>query len=67
MKIVSSITNLRYYVISLSKAKNVVRFQGFRYHNDSEAVRNNKGFTDFFFFFFTELLEPLTINDLLWE
>ena len=29
-----------------------------------EAVRNNTGFTDFFF---TEFLEPLTINDLLWE
>ena len=36
MKIYPSITDLRYNVISLSKAKNVVRFQGFRY----EAVRN---------------------------
>ena len=44
VKIVPSITDLRYNVISLSKAKNVVRFQEFRY----EAVRNNTGFTDFF-------------------
>ena len=64
MKIYPSITDLRYNVISLSKAKNVVRFQGFRY----EAVRNKLVIIRvLLIFFFTEFLEPLSINDGLWE